>query len=100
MSKVPSPLLQEFLSSDYYYRLVFLVSVGEDIEELRCTPDDVSNCRYFNGMGMILCAVRSSLQKQVVDSLVSECNRRRQETAACVKKLVWRDRYGWMQKRN
>ena len=100
LSRAPQSLLEEFLASDYYYRLVVLVNVAEDIEELRCTPDDVSNWRHFNGRGMILCAVRSSAQKQVVDSLVSDCNRRRQETAACVKQLVRRERYGWMQKKN
>lgn len=93
MSKAPQPLLQEFLASDYYYRLVFLVSVSEDIEELRCTPEDVSNCRYFNGRATILCAVRSSAQRQLVDSLVSVCNQLRQEAASCVRQLVRRERY-------
>jgi hypothetical protein len=94
MSRSPEPLVQEFLASDYYYRLVFLVNVGEDIEELNCTSEDVSNLRYYHGRGMILCAVPSPAEKQVVDGLVSECNQRSQQTAACVKRLVRRERYG------
>jgi len=101
MSKAPQPLLEDFLASEYlYYRLVFLVSVRGDIDELRCTPEDVSNCRYFNGRATILCAVRSSAQRQVVDSLFSVCNQRRQEAAVCVKQLVRRERYGPARRNN
>jgi hypothetical protein len=100
MSKVPEPLLTEFLTSDYYYRLSYVLGVDETVEEQKCSPEDVRKWRYYSGRGTFLLTVSSSAESLVIDSLVSSCNRRRQAAADCVRQLVRRERYPAMWKNN
>lgn len=93
LSRVPEPLLKEFLTSDYYYHLSYMLNVDESIDgEQKCTPEDVRKWRYYGG-GIFLLAVSSSAESLVIDSLISSCNHQRQVAADCVKQLVKRERY-------
>jgi len=92
ISRVPDPLLKEFLTGNYYYHLSYMLSVDENLDpEHKCTPEDVRKWKY-SGRGIYILLVSSPAESVVIESLVSSCNQERKKAADCVRQMVRRER--------